>query len=82
MAAMQHFHWRWQALKKISANTIRSSRWPFCIGSWWGNRKERDNWGDLGVDGWIILRRISRRWDVGIWTGFGWLRIETGGGRL
>jgi len=27
-----------------------------CIGSWWGNRRERDHWGDLGVDGWIILR--------------------------
>jgi len=40
-----------------------------CIGSWWGNRKEGDHWGDLGIDGWIILRRISRRWDVGIWTG-------------
>jgi len=24
------------------------------------------NWGDLGVDGWIILERISRRWNVGI----------------
>ena len=43
---------------------------------------ERDHWGDLGVDGWIILRWISRRWDVGIWTGLGWPRIETGGGPL
>jgi len=32
-----------------------------CIGSCWGNRKERDDWGDLGVDGWIILGWISRR---------------------
>jgi hypothetical protein len=38
--------------------------------------------GDLGVDGWIILRWISERWDVGIWTGLGWPRIETGGVRL
>jgi len=53
-----------------------------CIGSWWGNRREGDHWGYLGVDGWIILRWISRRWDVGIWTGLGWPRIETGGGRL
>ena len=42
----------------------------------------RDHWGDLGVDGWIILGWISRRWNVGIWTGLGWPRIETVGGRL
>ena len=53
-----------------------------CIGCWWGNRREGDDWGDLGVDGWIILGWISRRWDVGIWTGLGWPRIETGGRRL
>jgi len=27
--------------------------------------------GDLGIDGWIILGWISRRWDVGIWIGLG-----------
>ena len=48
-----------------------------CTGSWWGNRREGDHWVDLRVDG-----RISRKWDVGIWTGLGWPRIETGGGRL
>jgi len=53
-----------------------------CIGSWWGNWRERDHWEDLGVDGWIILGRISRRWVLGIWTGLGWSRIERGGGRL
>jgi len=40
-----------------------------CIESWWGNRRERDHWGDQGVDGWIILGWISRKWDVGTWTG-------------
>jgi len=38
--------------------------------------REGDHWGDLDVDGWIILGWISRRWDVGIWTGLGWPRIE------
>ena len=52
------------------------------LGSWLGNRRERDHWRDLGVDGWIILGWISRRLDVGTWTGLGWPRIETGGGRL
>ena len=47
-----------------------------------GNRRERDQWGHIGLDGWIILGWISRRWDVGIWTGLGWPRIEAGGGSL
>jgi len=53
-----------------------------CIGSCWGNRSERDHRRDLGVVEWIILGWISRRWDVGIWSGLGWPRIWTGGGRL
>jgi hypothetical protein len=34
--------------------------------------------GRPGVDGRIVLRWIFRKWDVGVWTGLGWLRIETG----
>jgi len=47
-----------------------------------GKPEGRNRWGDLGVDGWIILGWICMRWDVGIWNGLGWPRIETGGGRL
>ena len=42
----------------------------------------KDHWGDLGVDGWIILGWICRRWNMGIRTGLGWPKIETVGGRL
>jgi len=31
---------------------------------WWGNLRERDP----GVDGWIILKWIFGKWDVGVWT--------------
>ena len=47
-----------------------------------GKPEGKNHWGDLGVDGWIILGWFSWRWDVGIWTGLGWPRIETVGGRL
>ena len=40
-----------------------------CIGSCWRNRKEGDQWGDLGVDGRIILGWISRKWDLWDWIG-------------
>jgi hypothetical protein len=50
-------------------------------GFWWGNLREGDHWGDPGLDGSIILRPIFGKWDVGVWTGLGWLRIGTGGGR-
>jgi len=53
-----------------------------CIGSWWGNRREGNHWGDPGVNWWIIIEWISRRWDVGIWTGFDWPRIERGAKHL
>jgi len=37
--------------------------------------KPRLRWG-------IILRWIFRKWDVGVWTGPNWLRIETVGAHL
>jgi hypothetical protein len=45
---------------------------------WWGNLRERDP----GVGARIILRWIFRKRDVRVWTGLGWLRIETGGGQF
>jgi hypothetical protein len=36
-----------------------------CMGFWWENLRERDHWGDPGLGGRIILRRIFRKWDVG-----------------
>ena len=32
---------------------------------------------------WVdTIRMDLQKWDVGIWTGLGWPRIEKGGGRL
>jgi hypothetical protein len=54
-----------------------------CVQGFGGkNLRERNHLGDPGVDGRIILRRIFRKWDVGIWTGLSWLTIETGGGNF
>ena len=47
-----------------------------------GNLRERDHLEDPGVDRGIILRCIFRKWGVGAMTGWSWLRIGTGGGRL
>jgi hypothetical protein len=37
---------------------------------------------DPDADEKIILRWIFGMWDMGVWTGLGWLRIETGDGLL
>jgi len=42
----------------------------------------KNNLEDPVVDGRIILRCSFRKWDLGVWTGSSWLRIETDGGHL
>jgi len=43
-----------------------------CIGSWWGNRREGDRWGDLGVGGRIILIWIIRKCGCGV---IDWIKV-------
>jgi hypothetical protein len=51
-------------------------------GFWLGSLREGDHWGDPDVDGRIILRWIFRKWEGVVGTGWSWLSIGTGGGRL
>jgi hypothetical protein len=66
----------------IRNNVARKGKERGVIEFWWGNLRGRDHWGDPGVDGRIILGWIFRKWDVRVWTGLGWLGIETAGGQL
>jgi hypothetical protein len=43
---------------------------------------EIDDFGDLSVDGRIILKYIFKKYRGKTWTGFIWLRIGTSNGLL
>jgi hypothetical protein len=43
------------------------------MGFWWGNLKERDHWGDTGVDGRIILRWIVGEVGCGVMD---WMELD------
>ena len=47
-----------------------------------GKPEGKNHWGDQDVDGSIILRWILRKWERVVGTGWSWLRIGKGGGRL
>jgi hypothetical protein len=42
-------------------HVARTGRREACIGFWWGNLRERDHWGEPGVDGRKILEWIFRK---------------------
>jgi len=65
-----------------AGHVARMGKEEVCTGFWWGNLRERDHWGDPGVDGRLTLRWFFRKWDVGVRTESSWLRIGTGGGHL
>jgi hypothetical protein len=62
-----------------AGHVAQMGRGEACTGFWWRNQTERNRWGDPDIDGRIILRWIFSTWDVGVWTGLSWLRIETVG---
>jgi hypothetical protein len=43
-----------------------------CTGFWWGNLREREHWGDSGVDERITLRWIFREVGCG---GIDWIEL-------
>ena len=42
-----------------------------------GKPEGKNNLGDPGLDGRIILKWIFRKWDVRVWSALIWLKIGT-----
>jgi hypothetical protein len=47
-----------------------------------GKLRERDHWRDPDIDGRVTLRRIFRKWEGVVGTGWSCLRIGKDGGHL
>jgi hypothetical protein len=45
-----------------AGHVTRMGEGKVCIGFWWRNLRERDRWGDPGVDRRIILGWIFKKW--------------------
>jgi len=60
----------------------RMGRRDVYTGFWWGNLRERDHFEDPDADARKMLRWNFEKWEMGICTGYSWLRIGTGGGHL
>jgi hypothetical protein len=54
---------------RLAGHVAPRGRGEAYTGCWWGNLRERDHLGDVGVDGRIILRWIFRKlcaWGYGL----------------
>jgi hypothetical protein len=72
MTNLRKMRWAGQA--------ARMEKWRgMHIGHWCERQKERDDYEDQDICGWIILRWILKRYDEMGRTGLIWLRIGTGG---
>jgi hypothetical protein len=56
---------------KWAGHVARMGKGEVCTGFWLGSLRERDRWGDRGVDGRIMLGWIFKKWNVGVRTGLG-----------
>jgi hypothetical protein len=50
-----------------AGHVVRMGRGEVCTGFWCGNLRERDHWGDPGLDGRIILGWIFGKWNA-VWV--------------
>jgi len=51
---------------RLAGNVARVEMVEIYAECWWGNLRERNHLENPGVDERIILRRIFRKWDVGM----------------